>query len=192
MVLRKACIATKKWVDAGLFDGRVAVNLSAVQFTQPNLVAMIADALKESALPAKYLELEITEGTLMANMDHAISTLKTLRDMGICLSLDDFGTGYSSLSYLKRFPVNKLKVDQSFVRDITTDPGDASIVASIISLAHNLGLNVVAEGCETVEQLKFICSYHCEEVQGYLFSRPLPWAEAEEILKQGEILIERH
>ncbi|MFT5452397.1 MAG: diguanylate cyclase (GGDEF)-like protein, partial [Enterobacterales bacterium] len=190
-ILEQAISQAKKWSEINASCCSIAINLSARQFQQENLSEKVGDLLEKYQLDSKYIELEITEGTLMANMDHAISTLKTLREMGICLSLDDFGTGYSSLSYLKRFPVNKLKVDQSFVRDITTDPGDASIVASIINLAHNLGLNVVAEGCETVEQLKFICSYHCEEVQGYLFSRPLPRAEAEEILKQGEILIER-
>ena len=136
------------------------------------------------------IELEITEGTLMENMNHTIASLKTLRDMGLHISLDDFGTGYSSLSYLKEFPVNVLKIDQSFVRDVTTDPSDASIVASIITLAHNLGLNVVAEGCETIDQLKFLRAYHCEQVQGYLFSRPLPSNEAEELLRAGKILVE--
>ncbi|MFT5519881.1 MAG: diguanylate cyclase (GGDEF)-like protein/PAS domain S-box-containing protein [Enterobacterales bacterium] len=190
-ILEQAISQAKKWSEINASCCAIAINLSARQFQQENLPKTVGSLLEKYKLEPKYIELEITEGTLMANMEHAISTLKTLGEMGICLSLDDFGTGYSSLSYLKRFPVNKLKVDQSFVRDITTDPGDASIVASIITLAHNLGLNVVAEGCETLEQLKFICSYHCEEVQGYLFSRPLPRAEAEEILKQGEILIKR-
>ncbi|PCJ49912.1 MAG: hypothetical protein COA74_03715 [Gammaproteobacteria bacterium] len=190
-VLAEAISQAKKWSEINADCCAIAINLSARQFQQENLSEIIADLLNQYDLDPKYIELEITEGTLMSNMEHAISTLNTLRDMGICLSLDDFGTGYSSLSYLKRFPVNKLKVDQSFVRDITIDPGDASIVASIISLAHNLGLKVIAEGCETLEQLSFICSYNCEEVQGYLFSRPLPRAKAEEILKKGKIIIER-
>jgi len=190
-ILEEAIRQAKAWSKINSKCCSIAINLSARQFQQENLSDTIARLLEKYDLPAQFIELEITEGTLMSNMDHTISTLEKLQSMGISLSLDDFGTGYSSLSYLKRFPVNKLKVDQSFVRDITTDPGDASIVASIISLAHNLGLNVIAEGCETLEQLSFICSYHCEEVQGYLFSRPLPGHEAEEILKDGHILINR-
>ncbi|WP_448563915.1 EAL domain-containing protein [Thalassotalea ganghwensis] len=174
IVLRKACIATKKWVDSGLFDGRIAVNLSAVQFTQPNLVGMISDILKESQLPAKHLELEITEGTVMDSPQTAIETMLQIRSMGIHLSLDDFGTGYSSLAYLKKFPLNTLKIDKAFVDDIETSDQGRNMVATIVTIAHNLGLNVVAEGVETNNQLSFLAGLRCEQLQGYLYSKPLP------------------
>jgi len=173
VVLRKACFATKKWVDSGLFDGRIAVNLSAVQFTQPNLVGMISDILHESQLPAKYLELEITEGTVMDSPQQAIDTMLQIRSMGIHLSLDDFGTGYSSLAYLKKFPLNTLKIDKAFVDDIETSEQGRNMVATIVTIAHNLGLHVVAEGVETNQQLSFLAGLRCEQLQGYLYSKPL-------------------
>ena len=187
VVLRKACIATKKWVDAGLFDGRVAVNLSAVQFTQPNLVAMIADALKESRLPAKYLELEITEGTVMDSPQKAIDTMLQIRAMGIHLSLDDFGTGYSSLAYLKKFPLNTLKIDKAFVDDIETSEQGRNMVATIVTIAHNLGMQVVAEGVETNQQLSFLSGLRCEQLQGYLYSKPLPEGNFQKYLLSFQI-----
>ena len=187
IVLRKACIATKKWVDAGLFDGRVAVNLSAVQFTQPNLVAMIADALKESRLPAKYLELEITEGTVMDSPQKAIDTMLQIRAMGIHLSLDDFGTGYSSLAYLKKFPLNTLKIDKAFVDDIETSEQGRNMVATIVTIAHNLGMQVVAEGVETNQQLSFLSGLRCEQLQGYLYSKPLPEGDFQKYLLSFQI-----
>ena len=173
IVLRKACFATKKWVDAGLFDGRVAVNLSAVQFTQANLVAQIFDILKESQLPAKHLELEITEGTVMGSPQVAIDIMLQIRAMGIHLSLDDFGTGYSSLAYLKKFPLNTLKIDKAFVDDIEQSEQGRNMVATIVTIAHNLGMDVVAEGVETNQQLNFLAGLRCEQLQGYLYSKPL-------------------
>lgn len=173
IVLRKACFATKKWVDAGLFDGRVAVNLSAVQFTQANLVTQITDILKESQLPAKHLELEITEGTVMDSPQTAIDTMLQIRAMGIHLSLDDFGTGYSSLAYLRKFPLNTLKIDKAFVDDIEQSEQGRNMVATIITIAHNLGMDVVAEGVETNQQLSYLANLHCEQLQGYLYSKPL-------------------
>ncbi len=173
IVLRKACFATKKWVDAGLFDGRVAVNLSAVQFTQSNLVTQIASILKESKLPAKHLELEITEGTVMDSPQAAIDTMLQIRAMGIHLSLDDFGTGYSSLAYLKKFPLNTLKIDKAFVDDIEESEQGRNMVATIVTIAHNLGMDVVAEGVETNQQLSFLSGLRCEQLQGYLYSKPL-------------------
>lgn len=173
IVLRKACFATKQWVDAGLFDGRVAVNLSAVQFTQNNLVTQIANILKESQLPAKHLELEITEGTVMDSPQAAIDTMLQIRAMGIHLSLDDFGTGYSSLAYLKKFPLNTLKIDKAFVDDIEESEQGRNMVATIVTIAHNLGMDVVAEGVETNQQLSFLSSLRCEQLQGYLYSKPL-------------------
>lgn len=187
VVLRKACFATKKWVDAGLFEGRIAVNLSAVQFTQPNLVSMIANALKESELPAKYLELEITEGTVMDSPQKAIDTMLQIRAMGIHLSLDDFGTGYSSLAYLKKFPLNTLKIDKAFVDDIETSEQGRNMVATIVTIAHNLGMQVVAEGVETNQQLSFLSGLRCEQLQGYLYSKPLPESDFQKYLLSFQI-----
>ncbi|WP_448247407.1 EAL domain-containing protein [Thalassotalea agariperforans] len=173
VVLRKACFATKKWLDTGLFDGRVAVNLSAVQFSQPNLVSLIAQILLQSGLPAKHLELEITEGTVMDSPQKAIETMLQIRSMGIHLSLDDFGTGYSSLAYLKKFPLNTLKIDKAFVDDIEESDQGRNMVATIVTIAHNLGLDVVAEGVETENQLSFLSGLRCEQMQGFLYSKPL-------------------
>ena len=173
VVLRKACYATKEWIDSGLFDGRCAVNLSAVQFTQPNLVDMISEILAETRLPAKHLELEITEGTVMNSPQQAIDTMLQIRAMGIHLSLDDFGTGYSSLAYLKKFPLNTLKIDKAFVDDIEHSEQGRNMVATIVTIAHNLGLQVVAEGVETNQQLSFLSGLRCEQLQGYLYSKPL-------------------
>ena len=173
VVLRKACIATKKWVDAGFFKGRIAVNLSAVQFSQPNLVKVISDVLEETGLSAQNLELEITEGTVMDSPQEAIDTMLQIRAMGINLSLDDFGTGYSSLAYLKKFPLNTLKIDKAFVDDIEISDQGRNMVATIVTIAHNLGLNVVAEGVETEPQLSFLTGLRCEQMQGYLYSKPL-------------------
>jgi len=187
VVLRKACFATKRWVDAGLFEGRIAVNLSAVQFTQRNLVAMIADILKESGLPAKYLELEITEGTVMDSPQRAIDTMLQIRAMGIHLALDDFGTGYSSLAYLKKFPLNTLKIDKAFVDDIETSEQGRNMVATIVTIAHNLGMQVVAEGVETNQQLSFLSGLRCEQLQGYLYSKPLPENDFQKYLLSFQI-----
>lgn len=187
VVLRKSCFATKKWVDAGLFIGRVAVNLSAVQFTQPNLVGMIADILKESQLPAKYLELEITEGTVMDSPQKAIDIMLQIRAMGIHLSLDDFGTGYSSLAYLKKFPLNTLKIDKAFVDDIEESEQGRNMVATIVTIAHNLGMQVVAEGVETNQQLSFLSGLRCEQLQGYLYSKPLPENDFQKYLLSHQI-----
>ncbi|SET08596.1 EAL domain-containing protein [Thalassotalea agarivorans] len=173
VVLKKACYATKKWLDAGLFDGKVAVNLSAIQFTQPNLVESIANILQESGLPANHLELEITEGTVMENPQKAIETMLQLRHMGIHLSLDDFGTGYSSLAYLRKFPLNTLKIDKAFVDDIEHSEQGRNMVATIVTIAHNLGLEVVAEGVESNGQLKYLSELKCEQLQGYLYSKPI-------------------
>lgn len=187
IVLRKACFATKKWVDAGLFDGRVAVNLSAVQFTQANLVGQITDILNESQLPAKHLELEITEGTVMDSPQEAIDTMLQIRAMGIHLSLDDFGTGYSSLAYLKKFPLNTLKIDKAFVDDIEQSEQGRNMVATIVTIAHNLGMDVVAEGVETNQQLSFLSGLRCEQLQGYLYSKPLATEQFQKYLLSHQI-----
>ena len=175
LVLQTACKQHRIWMDMGFTQLRVAVNLSSVQFRQGSeLLDTIASTLEETGLPANMLEVEITESMLMENVDAAIETMNGMKDMGIHISLDDFGTGYSSLSALKRFPLHSLKIDRSFVFDITTDQDDAEIVLAIISLTKKLNLNVVAEGVESIEQLKFLQENDCDEIQGYYFSPPVP------------------
>ncbi|WP_422124460.1 EAL domain-containing protein [Planococcus sp. X10-3] len=171
-VLEQACIQNKIWQDAGLPHFRVAVNISARQFAQKDLSEVIQNALESSGLSPHYLELELTE-TIYQNAQSAIDTMKQLKLMGIHLSIDDFGTGYSSLSYLKMFPIDTLKIDRQFTRNIETDPKDAALVRSIIRMAHDLELNVIAEGVETKAQLDFLKNERCNQAQGYYFNRPL-------------------
>jgi diguanylate cyclase (GGDEF)-like protein/PAS domain S-box-containing protein len=178
-VMREACRQNKHWQRLGLPHFRVAVNLSIQQFLKSNLVETVKRILEETELEPQYLELEITE-TMTMDVDHAIRTLKQLHELGVQISIDDFGTGYSSLHYLKKFSIDRLKIDQSFVRDIMTDPSDASIVGTIISMAHHLGLEVIAEGVEEKEQLCFLQTQKCDVVQGYYFSKPIPAYEFEE------------
>jgi EAL domain-containing protein (putative c-di-GMP-specific phosphodiesterase class I) len=183
-VLRAACLQSKSWQDAGLDPVRMAVNLSARQFQHPKLVETIARILKDTALDPRFLELELTEGSVMKDPDEAIGRLHELKAMGLQISIDDFGTGYSSLNYLKRFPISRLKIDQSFVSEIHTDSDDAAIVTAIITLAHALKLTVIAEGVETNEQLEFLSLLNCDEVQGYLFGKPLSAEEFTELLME--------
>ena len=138
------------------------------------MAAVIKEALENTGLNPAYLEIELTESLLLQNVEEGIAILQALKDLGLHVSIDDFGTGFSSLSYLKRLPVDKLKIDQSFIKDLTTDPGDAAIVTSMITLAHNLDLTVIAEGVENAEQLGFLRAERCDEVQGYLISKPMP------------------
>jgi EAL domain-containing protein (putative c-di-GMP-specific phosphodiesterase class I) len=152
----------------------IAVNLSAVQFRRPNLVEVVAKALSKSGLPAELLELELTESILLQDVERTLDTVRQLKTLGVRLAIDDFGTGYSSLSYLKRFAVDKLKIDQSFVRDISSDPDDAAIVRAIIQLATSLRLGIIAEGVETEVQMEFLRLEGCREVQGYFIGRPMP------------------
>ncbi|RYD03991.1 hypothetical protein N752_16505 [Desulforamulus aquiferis] len=173
-VLRYACLQNKEWQLSGLPPMRVAVNLSPRQFQQQNLVQVITDILQETGMEPHYLELEITESLAMHDVEFTIKTLNELRKMGITIAIDDFGTGYSSLSYLKRLPIDILKIDRYFIRDVTKDPGNEAIVDAIILLAHNLKLQVIAEGVETEEQLNYLRSKNCDLVQGYYFYKPLP------------------
>ncbi len=173
-VLRTATQQMRRWLDAGLAVHQMAVNLSAVQFRHANLPELVTQVLAEADLPAQYLELELTEGVAMNDPLGAIAVMNNLHERGVRLSIDDFGTGYSSLSYLKRFQVYKLKIDQSFVRDITDDPDDKAIVVAVIALARSLGFQTIAEGVETQGQLDFLRAQGCDEVQGYFYSRPLP------------------
>jgi len=182
-VLRTAAQQMKSWMDSGLAPMIIAVNLSAVQFRHANLPEMVTQILDAVKLPPQYLELELTEGVAMDDPLGAIAVMDDLHGRGIRMSIDDFGTGYSSLSYLKRFQVYKLKIDQSFVRDITDDPEDRAIVSAIISLANSLGLETIAEGVETAGQLAFLREQGCNEVQGYYFSKPLPTEQFEAFVR---------
>lgn len=184
-VLEEACNQNKAWQNMGLGKLSVAVNISAVQFRQKDLLETIAFALTKSGLAPEYLEIEITESTVMHNASEAIVTLERLRKSGVMISIDDFGTGYSSLSYLKSFPISTLKIDRSFIREISEDTSDAAIVRAIIGLAHNLRLRVVAEGVETRQQLDFLRSLESDEYQGYYFSRPIPASEFERFLRES-------
>lgn len=179
-VLESACAQNKAWQELGLPPIRVTVNLSACQFSQKNLVDTVARVLEQSGLDPQLLELEITESALIGDMQEAATTLSRLKEMGVRIAIDDFGTGYSSLNYLKRFPPNTLKIDRSFVKDVTSNPEDAAIVAVIIDVARTLNLNVIAEGVETTQQLTFLRDRHCVEMQGFLFSKPI---EPEEITR---------
>jgi diguanylate cyclase (GGDEF)-like protein/PAS domain S-box-containing protein len=171
-VMRQACMQYRAWKDDGFNLQRVVVNVSPRQFRQRNLAQSFVDILHETGVKARCVGLEITENVIMDNPEFAIETLKELREFGFEISLDDFGMGYSSLSMLKRFPIDKLKVDRSFIRDLETDEADASLIAGIIAMAHNLGIRVVAEGVETEGQLAFVLRHECDEYQGYLFGRP--------------------
>ncbi len=176
-VLRSACMQLKAWQEQGYELPQVAINLSVKQFRHKMLVQSIVAILEETGVEACFVELEITESILIDNSDEMVETLRTLNDMGFKLSLDDFGTGYSSLSYLRRFPINTLKIDRSFVNNMVADPDDASIVAGIIGLAHSLRMNVIAEGVETEAQRATLALQGCDQYQGYYFSKPLPAAE---------------
>ncbi|RJQ55386.1 MAG: EAL domain-containing protein [Actinobacteria bacterium] len=187
-VLTEACSQNKAWQDAGYAPVRVAVNLSAKQFQQPDLVEKIAGVLNETGLDGRYLELEITESIAMLNVEVTIDALRRLGEMGIRIAIDDFGTGYSSLNLLKRFPIHTLKLAQAFVADVTGNEEGAAIASTMLVLAENLGLNAVAEGVETEEQLEFLKAHNCNEMQGYLFSVPLPPEEVPAMLKMASLV----
>lgn len=184
-VLRQACAQNKRWQELGLPDIKVAVNLTAHQFQNHNLVEAVHYALGTTGIQPSQLEFELTEGTIIQNTEETAPVLSQLTAMGVQISIDDFGTGYSSLSYLRKFPIHTLKIDQSFVRDITIDESDAAIVKAIISLAHDLKLKVVAEAVETRPQLDFLRAQDCDRVQGFLFSKPLPADTLTEMLTNG-------
>ncbi len=181
-VLRDACNQIVQWQNAGYRDMTVAVNLSAIQFKQKDLLEQIKMILSETGALPQCLELEITESTIMNNIDAAAETMIAISELGIRISIDDFGTGYSSLNHLKRFPISIIKIDRSFISDITTDSDDAAIVSAIIAMAHNMSLKVVAEGVETKAQLNYLRNLDCDEIQGYLLSPPVPVNEIEELL----------
>jgi EAL domain-containing protein (putative c-di-GMP-specific phosphodiesterase class I) len=185
-VLRQACQQTRAWQLQGLSPLCVSVNLSAIQFRHKNLPSVVLKVLKESGLTPSQLELELTESLLMHDLDAGVAQLNELQAIGVRTSIDDFGTGYSSLSYLKRLPIDTLKIDRSFVRELPADQDSAAIVRAIIALGHNLRLKVIAEGVEEQAQLDFLRSHHCDEIQGYVFSRPLDVDEFTEFVKSPE------
>ncbi len=184
-ILNESCRQNFVWREAGLEPIRVAVNVSSVQFRAAPIDQLVANALNGSGLIANGLEVEITEGALMVDVSQSRKTLHQIRDMGVAIAIDDFGTGYSSLSYLKEFPVDMLKIDQSFVRDISCNPQDMEIVTSIIAMAHGLALGVIAEGVETIEQLELLRSLGCDQIQGYYTGRPLDSKQATALLKKS-------
>jgi len=187
-VLRTACAQNKNWQEAGLTAMTVAVNLSIRQFRQTNIADVISQILRDTGLDPRFLELEITESLILQNSNRVRSILNEIKEMGISLTMDDFGTGYSSLSYLKRFPFDKIKIDQAFVRDITSNPNSAAIAKTVIAMAHGLHLKVIAEGVETEGQLQYLRDNNCDEMQGYFFSRPVPAGNFEELLRSGSSL----
>lgn len=186
--LLEACRNARAWQEAGLPRIPIAVNLSALQFRQPGFPDTVARVLRETQLAAQYLELELTESSLMQHVDAGMASLQSLWDLGLQLSIDDFGTGYSSLSYLRRFPIHRLKIDVSFMHDITTDAGAAAITNAIIVMGRSLKLRVLAEGVETREQLDVLRAQGCDEIQGYYFCRPLPAEELASLLREGRTL----
>lgn len=184
-VLEQACIQNKKWQEKGFSSLRVAVNVSAVQFTQLNFVNKIRDILERTAMEGKYLELELTEGILMQDVELTIDVLSELRSFGIRISIDDFGTGYSSMSYLKKFPLDILKIDQSFIQDLPHDPKDSAIVTAIAEMARGLSLEIIAEGIETHEQNLFVKKVGCDCMQGFYLQKPVAAASISKFIKQA-------
>lgn len=188
LVLDRACMQIRQWLNEGLDDVHIAVNISARQFRSGNLDKLVAENLQKHQIEGSHLELELNESMLMFEPERAIETMQKLKKIGVKLSLDDFGTGYSNLAYLRRFPIDSLKIDQSFVRGMIADPGDAEIASVIINLAHRLKLSVIAEGVENEAQLAFMRTNNCDELQGYLFSKALPATEFTGLLRSGRTL----
>ncbi|MEN8906657.1 MAG: EAL domain-containing protein, partial [Clostridiales bacterium] len=189
-VLKTACEQINTWKKMGIPSVNIAVNFSAKQFQLDNITSMVENVITQSNMNPKFLEVEITESIIMENMEYTTSVLKDLRKMGIKVSLDDFGTGYSSLNYLKKLPIDMLKIDKSFVNELSTGKDEQAIAKAVIELAHSMRLVVTAEGVETVEQLEFLKKYNCDKVQGYLFSKPVPACELEVMLKKQGSLID--
>ncbi len=188
-VLKQACMQIKEWIDQGIFDCKIAVNLSSVQLMQSNIANNIFNILETYSVPPRLLELEITETTLMDNLTTAIESLRKLNARGISIAIDDFGTGYSSLGYLKNLPINTLKIDRSFIKDICQDVNDKKIVKTLISMAHSMEMKVVAEGVEERDQFDLLSNYSCDEIQGYMLSKPIPADEITRLLKNPQSII---
>jgi len=186
-VIAAACRQIGAWLASSVGAMPISVNVAGRQFIEGDVERDVICALEECRVPGSLLELEMTESSLMMNTDRTINTLKNLRNLGVGVSIDDFGTGYSSLAYLRRFPLDKLKIDRIFIGGITTNADDAAIVLAIIRMAHTLKLDVVAEGVETEAQLNWLRNHDCDEIQGYLFSRPLPAADIEQMLRGAKL-----
>ena len=184
-VLYESCRQNKAWQDAGFAPVTIAVNISAIQFKRGDIVETVSSILNRTGLDPAWLELELTESILIQDVNHALEIVNQLRAIGVKLSIDDFGTGYSSLAYLKRFAVHKLKIDQSFIRNLTVDPDDAAIVHSVIQLGHSMKMRTIAEGVETEEQADFLIKEQCDEVQGYLYSHPLSPQEILQFMRKA-------
>jgi len=184
-VLREACRQAKAWVDAGLPRATIAVNVSALEFQNHGFLKGVFAVLADTGLDPRLLEIELTESVLMKHVDPTAAILQSLRERGVQVAIDDFGTGYSSLSYLRKFPVDSLKIDQSFIRQIGTDGDEATLVTAVINMARSLKLRVIAEGVESSEELAFLQAHDCHEAQGYLFSRPVPALDFALILECG-------
>jgi diguanylate cyclase len=177
-VMHTAAEQAAQWLAQGHDDFRMAVNLSVRQFAGKDLPQLVQEVLRDTGLPPHMLELEVTESMALQSVASTLGTLNACKALGVKLAMDDFGTGYSSLAYLKHYPLDALKIDQAFVRNITQDVGDAAITRAIVAMAHSFGMTVIAEGVETVAQLEFLKSLGCEDFQGYLFSRPVPAEQA--------------
>ena len=189
-VLRTACAEARSWTRRGLPPLRIGVNLSPVQFRKIDVEALVARVLADTGLEPQRLDLELTESIVMQDTDRVARCLRGLRQRGVACSIDDFGTGYSSLAYVKSFPVDRLKIDQCFIRNLTSDPNDAAIVRAIISLGHSLGLGILAEGVETADQSRFLRAEGCDEVQGYHYGRPMPAADLVDLVERENRLAE--
>ena len=187
-VIGEACRQVREWGGRGLGHLGVAVNVSTMQFSRDDFIESVLGAVREHGVNPQLLELEITESLLMRNIEEVTDSLRRLRNAGIRISIDDFGTGYSSLGYLNQFPVDTLKIDRSFVKDLQISSDDAAICAAIIAMARELNLTTVAEGVELAEQLQFLRQQGCDQIQGFLFSKPLPAAELEELVRSGRRL----
>ncbi len=185
LILRTACQQNKAWQDAGYPSMTIAVNISPKVFRQNNFIQIVADIIKETGLKPEYLEIEITEETMLTDTEETLETMGALKEIGVRFAIDDFGTGYSSLSYIKMLPIRMLKIDRAFIRDLNDNPDDKAIVTAIIQMAHSMGLEVLAEGVETKEQLAFLNSLGCDKLQGYLVSKPVPYDEFENLLKEA-------
>lgn len=190
-VLKTVCFQIKEWQEKGIGNLPVAINISPRQLQKDNFVKDVMDLLKETGLEAKFLEFEITENTMIKSMDRTIDLINELRNIGIKISLDDFGTSYSSLNYLRKLPIDKIKIDRSFIKDLDQDENVEAVVSAIILLSQKMKLEIVAEGVETFKQLDFLIERGCEQVQGYLFSKPKPVLKIEEVILKGAIKIER-
>ena len=193
-VIREACRQNANWQKAGLPRVPIAVNVSNVQFSRQDLVSVIADALRSSQLEPEYLEIEITESSIMTRPERALKIIDTIKSFGVKISLDDFGTGYSSLSYLRQFPIDTLKIDRSFVCNITNDQENAEIVSAIIAMSHSLKLRVVAEGIESVEQAECLAAMKCDILQGFHYGRPVDAGHTAELLESNDTIdpLEQH